>query len=320
MTVRQSNPGEPLPLLVRKSCIAIQQEVTALKEAVEKFANDPQASCPRNTDARAWRRANHRYGAGQRRLGLLGQQQARLMFVNAYDHLVTMGRALGSDGTVSLYAHTTLSRAVCEAAVRVAWLLDSAVSYEMRLARSAAGLLASAESRVQGASAIPVKHLGAEQRQSLIAASEEVRDKAIRVIESAGFRRNMNKPGNKVASIELPVAHVKVPIKLDITSLMSELLPESPTWYAISSGVAHSATWALDSAIVSDQFESNLTLTPDVMEIAAAAETVISASALVIKTYGLYYGHNPDTRVCRSQQRRDVLDRLMVRHIAGASS
>ncbi len=46
------------------------------------------------------------------------------MLVNAYDHLVSMGRLLGSDGAMSLYARTTLSRSVCEAAVRHAWLLD----------------------------------------------------------------------------------------------------------------------------------------------------------------------------------------------------
>ena len=59
------------------------------------------------------------------------------MLVNAYDHLVSMGRLLGSDGAMSLYAHTTLSRSVCEAAVRHAWLLDPSISYEQRITRSA---------------------------------------------------------------------------------------------------------------------------------------------------------------------------------------
>jgi hypothetical protein len=35
----------------------------------------------------------------------LGQRQARLMCTNAYDHLVTMGRALGSDGEMPLALH-----------------------------------------------------------------------------------------------------------------------------------------------------------------------------------------------------------------------
>jgi hypothetical protein len=43
---------------------------------------------------------------------------ARLILVNAYDHVVSKGRLLGADGSMSLYAHTTLPRSVREAAVR----------------------------------------------------------------------------------------------------------------------------------------------------------------------------------------------------------
>jgi hypothetical protein len=59
------------------------------------------------------------------------------MLVNAYDHLVSMGRLLGSDGAMSFYAHTTLSRSACEAAVRHAWLLDPSRNYANRPRRPA---------------------------------------------------------------------------------------------------------------------------------------------------------------------------------------
>ena len=90
------------------------------------------------------------------------------MFVNAYDHLVSMGRLLGSDGAMSLYAHTTLSRSVCEAAVRHAWLLDPSISYEQRITRSAAMLFANAENRLTGARQIPARNLGTSTVQRLI--------------------------------------------------------------------------------------------------------------------------------------------------------
>ncbi len=52
--------------------------------------------------------------------------QAVLIHINAYDHLLTLGRALGSDGAMTLFSHVSLSRVVCEAAVRFAWILDPA--------------------------------------------------------------------------------------------------------------------------------------------------------------------------------------------------
>jgi hypothetical protein len=70
------------------------------------------------------------------------------MLVNAYDHLVSTGRLLGSDGAMSLYAHTTLSRNVCEAAVRHAWLLDVSIRSEERITRSASMLFANAGNRL----------------------------------------------------------------------------------------------------------------------------------------------------------------------------
>jgi len=316
VTIRVPDAAE-LPMLITKSRRAIEQEAVALKEAVEEYANSPQPGCLFKTDGNAWKQGHHRHRAGRRRLALLGQQQARLMLANALDHLVTMGRALGSDGALSLYSHTTLSRVVCEGVVRLAWLLDATVSYEERIARSAAALLESSESRLQGANAIPADWFGQQPRQVLIERSQTARDKVIRIIDSAGLARVLNRPGTKTASIDVPGTATKIAIKLEIGLLMAKLLPDSPTWYTISSGPAHSVTWTLISAIVTDQSNPNLVLTPDLLEIGSAAETVISASALAIKSYALFYGHDPEPRVTRSQQRRDVLDKLMLGYLHG---
>jgi hypothetical protein len=209
VTVRL-DPSELPPKLLAKSRTALKQEAVALRANVEMFANDPRPGCPHDIDAIAWRQSHHRFGAGRRRLCLYGQQQARLILANALDHLVTMERVLGGDGSVSLFSHTTLSRTVCEAAVRIAWLLDSSIPYEGRIARSAAGLFASAEARLKGAAALPTDRLGQQVRDVLVARSEQTRDTINKRIDSAGLVRTLDRAGKNVASINLPGAGVKV--------------------------------------------------------------------------------------------------------------
>lgn len=124
MTVRPPGAEVPLPHLASKSRRAIELEARALKAALDEYASGtPRPGCPYQADMTAARRASSRVRKARQQLLASGQHQARLMLVNAYDHLVSMGRLLGNDGAMSLYAHTTLSRSVCEAAVRHAWLL-----------------------------------------------------------------------------------------------------------------------------------------------------------------------------------------------------
>jgi hypothetical protein len=50
---------------------------------------------------------------------------------------------------------------------------------------------------------------------------------------------------------------------------------------------------------------------PDPLEVAAAAESAISAPALIIRWHATYYGHDPEPRLRQSRQRRDMLDVVM---------
>ncbi len=136
MTIRP--PGEvKLPHLVSKARRALEQEARSLKAAVDEYADGtPTPKCCCQADAVSAKRATSRFRKAQQQLLASGQYQARLMLVNAYDHLASMGRLLGSDGAMSLYAHTTLSRSVCEAAVRHAWLLDPSITYSSSPARA----------------------------------------------------------------------------------------------------------------------------------------------------------------------------------------
>lgn len=163
MTIRP--PGEmKLPRLASKARQALEQEARSLKAAVDEYADGaPTLGCYCQADDASASRAASRFRKAQRQLLASGRQQAALMLVNAYDHLVSMGRLLGSDGAMSLYAHTTVSRSVCEAAVRHAWLLAPSISYEERITRSAAMLLANAENRLAGAREIPDRNLVRQQ-------------------------------------------------------------------------------------------------------------------------------------------------------------
>jgi hypothetical protein len=311
MTVRPPSAEVKLPHLVSKSRRALELEARGLKAALDDYASGtPAAACQHQVDIASAKSADRRLRKPQHHLLAAGQHQARLMLVNAYDHLVSMGRLLGSDGAMSLYAHTTLSRSVCEAAVRHAWLLDPSISYEQRITRSAAMLFANAENRLTGARQIPARNLGTSTVQRLIDNCAAEYDQVCRLIDRAGIDLTLDRNGKKIAGLELRSPAVKVPVKLDIGPLISSLLPDSPGWYRISSGIAHSAAWVLHDAIAGTS-GPDLALTPDLMEVAAAAESAISASALIIERHATYYGYDPEPRVRQSKQRRAMLDVLM---------
>jgi hypothetical protein len=311
MTVRPPNPEVKLPHLVNKSRLAVELEARALKAALDDYGKSrPAPGCHHQADIASARRADRRFRKAQQHLLAAGQHQAQLMLVNAYDHLVSLGRLLGSDGAMSLYAHTTLSRSVCEAAVRHAWLLDSSITYEERITRSAAMLFANTENRLAGARQVPVHNVGATTAQKLIDNCAAEHDQVCKLLERAGMDRALDRTGKKTARIELRNPVTKVAVKLDMGPLMNSLLPDSPGWYRISSGIAHSAAWVLSDAIAGTS-GPDLALTPDLMEVAAAAESSISASALIIERHATYYGYDPEPRVRQSRQRREMLDVLM---------
>ncbi len=168
MTVRSPSADIPLPHLVTKSRLALEQEARDLKAALDSYADSSPASGNLfSEDVATATHADRRVREGQTNILALGHYQARLTYVNAHDHLSSMARLLGSDGAMSLYAHTTLSRSVAEAAVRHAWLLDPSISYEQRITRYAAVTYYGAENKLKGA------------RQSLVRAPQQVRESLI---------------------------------------------------------------------------------------------------------------------------------------------
>ena len=94
--------------------------------------------------------------------------------------------------------------------------------------------------------------------------------------------------------------------------LLAELLPDSPSWYNIASSVTHSIYWGLRDVDGSHPGEP-LALTPNVLDVGAAAESAISASGLILDRCGKCYGHDPSAHVQRTKERREAIDALMRR-------
>ncbi len=312
MTVRSPSADIPLPHLVTKCRRALEQEVRDLKGALDTYAESPSTS--RNLfgdDVAAATRADRSVREGQLKILAWGHYQARLTYVNAYDHLSSMARLLGSDGAMSLYAHTTLSRSVAEAAVRHAWLLDPSVDYEERITRYAAVTYYGAENRLKGAKQSLIREATQRARELLINKCSVEFDQVRALIHQAGMDLGLDRRGRDVVRIELRGSDVTIPIKFETGPLMEKLLADSPGWYLLSSGVSHSAPWVLHSAVIGDRVGAELSLTPDLLEVAAASQTAISASALVLERHARYFGFDPEPYARKSHQRRMVLDTLM---------
>jgi hypothetical protein len=311
MTVRPP-PGFPLPELVLVANRTITEEAGALRAALEEFSNAPQPGCPWKQDDQTV--TNHAGTEAQGRAKLLRYtwHQAALVYANAYDHLVILGRVLGGDGAMSLFSHASLSRVVCEAAVRFAWLMDPGISSEERIVRGAVALFVSADERFKGVRRLPAERFDRRVLRHMLDSCTAERDAVQELITGAGLTFGYSQNGKTKVRLELDSPNVSVPLKINVAELMAELLPDSPSWYNIGSSVTHSIYWGLRDVDGSRPGEP-LALTPSVLDVGAAAESAISASGLILDRCGKCYGHDPSAHIRRTRQRREAIDALMRR-------
>jgi hypothetical protein len=156
MTIRPPE-GFPLPELMLVSNRVLTEEVDALRAAMEEFGSSPQPGSPWVQDDEAVAdRADH-VAQGRARVLRYARHQASLIYVNAWDHLITRARILGGDGAMPLFSQASVSTVICEAAVRFAWLMDPDVSSTKRLVRGAVALHLSVEERSRGVGALPAE-------------------------------------------------------------------------------------------------------------------------------------------------------------------
>lgn len=311
MTIRPPS-GVRLPELVLVANRVLAEEAEALRSALEEFSNEPKPACPWEQDDKAI--SDHVGPDAQSRARLLYSErhQAKLIYVNAYDHLLTLSRILGADGAMPLFSHASVSRVVCEAAVRFAWLMDPDVSSEERLVRGAAALFVSEGERLKGVQALPAERFDARVHRQMVDQCIADRDGLLKLIAGAGLTFGYSQDGKTKVRLELTSPKVSVPLKINVTKLMAELLPESPSWYNIGSSVSHSVYWGLQD-VDHSRPDQPLSLAPGVLDVGAAAESALSASGLIIDRCGRCFGHDPSIHVQRSRDRRGVVDALMGR-------
>lgn len=117
MTVRPPD-GFQLPELVLVSNRVLLEEVEALRTAMEEFGSAPRFGSPGIQDDEAVADSADPIARGLATLLRYARHQASLVYVNALDHMITLARILGGDGAMPLFSHASVSRVVCEAAVR----------------------------------------------------------------------------------------------------------------------------------------------------------------------------------------------------------
>lgn len=186
MTVRPP-PGFPLPELVLVANRLLTEEAEALRAALEDFSNAPAPGCPWKQDDETVSDHAGPDAQGRARLLCYTWHQAALIYVNTYDHLLTRGRALGGDGAMPLFSHASLSRVVCEAAVRFAWLIDPGVRSEERIVRGAVALFASADERFKGVRRLPAERFDRRILRHMLDSCIAERDAVQELITAAGL-------------------------------------------------------------------------------------------------------------------------------------
>jgi hypothetical protein len=185
-----------------------------------------------------------------------------------------------------VFSQASLSRVVCEAAVRFAWLMDRgpAVRNGSSAARWASSSAPRNAIRAYADSPPSASTPASSGRCSPVAPQK--RDEVQALVSDAGLAFGYSQNGRARARLELESAQVSVPLKINVSELMAEMLPDSPSWYNIGSSVSHSLTGACETSTAPRPGDP-LALTPDVMEVGAAAESAISASGLILETAAL---------------------------------
>jgi phage-related minor tail protein len=100
-----------------------------------------------------------------------------------------------------LFSQASVSRVICEAAVRFAWLMDPDISSAKRLMRGAVALHVSAEERFKGVRALSAKRFDPRAYQQMLDSSSQQRDSIRKLIDDTGMAfGSLKKGGAKVGS------------------------------------------------------------------------------------------------------------------------
>jgi hypothetical protein len=293
--------------MIRASGLVARNQARDMLEAIGAYAGAPGPDSPAAREQRAAKKRNSVSGATRYRFHLGALSQARLRVAAVHDDMVSVARLLNEDGA-SLFAHTALSRNACEAAVRAHWLMDPAIGEDERIVRSAVSLYNGMQDRLRGAMAVPAGHPA--RPPGRLQALEDGIAAYLAETGQAGISTALDSRGARVVAFELGA--VRVPVVFNVSEQMAAILPDAPSWYAIGSAATHGSVWGLRGAVTGGEMDDLLCMSPDLLEMGAAAWSLLSAAALVMRTYAGYYGHSPQDRLAKLEERRGVLNGLML--------
>jgi hypothetical protein len=244
MTIRPPS-GYQLPDLVRAANRVLTEEADQLRSAMASFGSAPQPGSPWIKDDEAFGDRAKLLIPGRADILRYTRHQASLIYVNAWDHLVSLARLLGGDGAMPLFAQASVSRVIYEAAVRFAWLMDPSVSSAERLVRGAVALRYSADQRSKGVRALPADYVDPRVLPGngwQLPPRTEIVD---RLIGDAAMSFGYLEEARERSRLGLQSSDISVSLKINITELMAKWLPDSPSWYNVGSSDTHSAYWGL---------------------------------------------------------------------------
>jgi hypothetical protein len=173
----------------------------------------------------------------------------------------------------------TLSRGAMDAATRVCYLLDPAISLETRLVRGAALLLDSSEEEMTAVKALPPREPPMPEALQVVAT---IRDNVQGWITLAGMEIRSG-PKRRPDGIAWDAASKQVPLKVPVTSESARYFPDVPAAYRMASGVAHAMPWMLHDP--DDQPNS-------VLLAQSAALAAMQGCIKIGQSYAEYYGHD----------------------------
>jgi hypothetical protein len=238
-------------------------------------------------------------GPRKRLLGL-ALEAAGLTTSNASDHL----RALARDAVrepAPIWTSLTLARVVLEGLVLSCYLLDPAISTELRMARAAALHITEAQNQIKAAKSFPAhvppvdKHVG----------------KALQLCTKAGAQVHQ---GHKGKFVGVSVDGHRAPMDINLTEATERYLPAGlPSTYRLTSGAAHSRPWMIASS-ATDGRKTDEGWAAEAATMMTAVMTVSFAMDAYVRHWSAYFGLNPDGDLAAIRRRQLWFLNRAVRH------
>lgn len=223
----RNDPGE---VVYRKSarCLRLQREALAKQRAL--FDGDPQPDSPASFDRDA---LSGRSKRSQARRWILDEmiRQAGRITSSAADHMLGLQKCMESQPEAQ-FCTMTLSRGVLDAATRVCYLLDPAITLETRLVRGSALLLDSSEEEMTAVRALPPLEAPMPEAQKVVTS---IRDNVQGWITLAGMDIRSG-PKRRPDGIAWDTTSKQVPLKVNVSSESARYFPDVPAAYRMASG------------------------------------------------------------------------------------